>query len=543
MVFIEGQIVDIVKKQIFPGRVEISKGRIVKTEKLECAPQRFILPGFIDAHVHIESSMVLPSRFAEAAVSHGTVAVVSDPHEIANVTGMEGVEYMIDDGKKVPLRFYFGAPSCVPATPFDRSGAVLGPAEVDKLLAGQDIFFLSEMMNFPGVVNQQEDVIEKLKLARKYNKPIDGHAPGLRGEALMKYLKEGISTDHETISLDEAREKAERGMIIQIREGSAAHNFEALHPLILEFPEKVMFCTDDCHPNDLVKGHINLLVKKALKRGYPLFVVLRAASLTPRDHYRLDTGVLQPGDNADFIVVDNLDDLNILETWIEGKAVYREGRFLWDRPGVKTVNRFLHRKVLPDEIKVATDKLQEKVRVIEAIDGELFTKSLEIPMMAENGCLVSCPEEDILKMVVVNRYFEGKPSVGFVKGFGLKYGAIAGSVAHDSHNLIAVGVDDDDILRTLNSLMEIKGGIVATYNGIVKTLQLPVAGLMSTETVETVAAIYEELESTARNLGSPLKAPFMTLSFMSLLVIPELKLGDEGLFDVNRFTYTSLLAD
>jgi len=540
---INGQIVDIIRREIFPGQIEIRDKRIYNIETLAQASDIYIMPGFIDSHVHIESSMVLPSRFAEIAVSHGTVAVVSDPHEIANVLGKKGVYYMIKDGRKVPFYFYFGAPSCVPATPFDNAGAVLGPDEVNELLSRDDIYFLSEMMNFPGVINGQEDVLKKLNFAKEKNKPIDGHAPGLSCQGLKKYLNAGISTDHESFSLDEAREKIRCGMTIQIREGSAALNFDALHPLIGEYPKKVMFCTDDCHPNDLLKGHINLIVKRALQKGYELFDVLRAASLNPRNHYQLDVGLLQAGDYADFIVINDLEKLEIRETWIQGNPVFVNNRFNWDRPVAHPINNFKYRTIKAKEIEVNHTNASKKMKVIQAVDNEIITRSLTVSVLEKNDVVESNTLEDVLKIVVVNRYSDKNPSVGFVNGFGLKKGAIGGSIAHDSHNFIAVGTNDHDITTVLNVLMRTGGGIVAVKEGKIKSLPLPVAGLMSTESVKTVAEEYEALDQNAHQLGCRLRAPFMTLAFMSLLVIPELKIGDEGLFDVNKFAYTSLFDD
>lgn len=540
---IKGQIVDIIKRRIFPGEIEIQGNRISKIIKTDEAPDRYILPGFIDAHVHIESSMVLPSRFAEVAVSHGTVAVVSDPHEIANVMGKEGVYFMIEDGKKVPFSFYFGAPSCVPATPFDSSGAVLGTEDINELLSNDDISFLSEMMNFPGVINRQEDVVRKLQLAVEKNKPIDGHAPGLSGEDLKKYVSAGISTDHECFTLEEAREKIKLEMKIQIREGSAAMNFEALHPLIAESPDQIMFCTDDCHPNDFMHGHINKIVKKALAGGYDLYDVLRAASLNARDHYRLQVGILQEGDFADFIVVNDLHRFEVEETWIKGYRVYANHTFQWKRPEVHSINNFKSRKVKAEEIVVAAPDSLPKIHVIQALDNELITKSFVTDPLVQKGIVMSDTGKDILKVVVVNRYTLKRAAAGFIHGFGLENGAIGSSIAHDSHNLIAIGVNDRDILRVLNALMETGGGIAVSAGENLHQMALPVAGLMSMDPVSRVAQMYQELDERAHQLGCRLNAPFMTLAFMSLLVIPDLKIGDNGLFDVKKFNYTSLFTD
>ncbi|HDR52384.1 MAG TPA: adenine deaminase [Mariniphaga anaerophila] len=540
---IDGLIIDVVQKKIFPGRLEIKDRKIHKVQPLNDAPQKYILPGFIDSHVHIESSMVLPSRFAEVAVSHGTLATVSDPHEIANVMGIDGINFMIEDGKRVPFRFYFGAPSCVPATPFDHSGSVIGSEEVKHLLSRDDIYYLSEMMNFPGVVNKQDDIIKKLSFAKMLNKPVDGHAPGLTGEDLEKYIGEGISTDHESYSLEEAREKIQKGMMIQIRNGSAALNFDALHPLIGEFPEKIMFCTDDCHPNDLINGHINKMVKMAISKGYDLFDVLRAASYVPNRHYNLNIGMLQTGDSADFIVVDNLEALNVEEVWNNGEIIFRNRTYQWKRPDATAVNNFIKRRIQKRDIEIRSSSKSRTIKVIQALDGELITNSFSSKMNITDGKIEADPSNDILKIVVINRYSKRKPAIGFIKGFGLKEGAIAGSIAHDSHNLIAVGVQDSDIVAVLNKLMETGGGIIAKKGNHIVNLSLPVAGLMSLDAVKDVALKYQKLNKLAWESGSSLKAPFMTLAFMSLLVIPELKIGDKGLFNVNDFAYTSLFAE
>lgn len=536
---ISGNIVDVLNKRIFPGKIFIEDGKINKIEEIKNDfPKQFILPGLIDSHVHIESSMLSPGGFASLAVQHGTIASVSDPHEIANVMGMEGVEYMIRDGEKVPFKFYFGAPSCVPATPFETSGAVLGANEINDLLNRNEIKYLSEMMNFPGVIGKDKAVLQKINYAKKLNKPIDGHAPGLRGEALKKYIHAGITTDHECFTIDEAREKIELGMIVQIREGSAARNFKALYPLISEYPGKVMLCSDDLHPDDLLKGHMNRLIVEGLKEGLDLFDILTAAIVTPKDHYNLDIGLLQENDPADLIVIDNLKDFRIKQVYINGELVVNNARVLFDYENTETINKFEAQPVKKDGIKVSAKG--DKIRVINAFDGELITGQEIVEANIHNDEVFPDPAYDIQKVVVLNRYQKSNPVVGFITGFGLEKGALASSIAHDSHNIIAMGTNDTDIIKVLNTVIESRGGI-AVYDGVnLDTIQLKIAGLMSDEDPQKVAKDYKRINSKAAKLCSKIKSPFMTLAFMSLLVIPELKIGDKGLFNVVDFKETSL---
>ncbi len=536
---ISGNIVDVLNKRIFPGKIYIEDSKINKIEEIKNdVPNQFILPGLIDAHVHIESSMLSPGGFASLAVQHGTIGSVSDPHEIANVMGMEGVEYMIRDGKKVPFKFYFGAPSCVPATPFETSGAVLGANEIKDLLSRDEVKYLSEMMNFPGVIGEDKEVLQKIDSAKKLNKPIDGHAPGLRGEALEKYIHAGITTDHECFTIEEAREKIEHGMIVQIREGSAARNFKALYPLISEYPGKVMLCSDDLHPNDLLKGHINRLIVEGLNEGLDLFDILTAAIITPKNHYNLDIGLLQENDPADLIVIDNLKDFRIKQVYINGELVVDNAKVLFDYVNTETINKFVAQPVKKDELKVSAKG--NKIRVIKAFDGELITGQEIVEANIHNDEVFPDPAYDIQKVVVLNRYKKSNPVVGFITGFGLEKGALASSIAHDSHNIIAMGTNDTDITKVLNKVIECRGGI-AVYDGVnLDTIQLKIAGLMSDEDPQKVAKDYERINSKAAKLCSKIKSPFMTLAFMSLLVIPELKIGDKGLFNVADFKETSL---
>jgi len=535
---VSGNIVDIVNKEIFQGTITVEGNKIISLKKEQTASNKYIAPGFIDAHVHVESSMLLPSEFARLAVIHGTVATVSDPHEIANVLGIDGVKFMINNGDKVPFKFYFGAPSCVPATPFETSGASLGPEEVEELLKMDKIKYLSEMMNFPGVLFGDEEVKKKLDVAKKYNKVIDGHAPGLKGDDAKKYIEAGISTDHECFTIEEALDKISYGMKILIREGSAAKNFDALIGLLDNHSDQIMFCSDDKHPNDLVDGHINLLVKKAIAKDYDPVKVLRTCIYNPVMHYGLDVGLLQAGDNADFIVLDNLSDLNILETYIDGVKVAEDGKSLIPHINESTPNNFKATKISVEDIKIAhTD---DSIKVIKAFDGQLITESISVKPMIDNGNIVSDIQKDILKLVVMNRYEAAPPAIGFINNFNLKQGAMASTVAHDSHNIIAVGTSDKEIVKAVNLLIETKGGVSVVDGEYNSVLPLAVAGLMSADDGFEVAGKYDMLDKKIKEMGSKLSAPYMTLSFMALLVIPALKLSDKGLFDGNKFEFTAV---
>ena len=535
---IKGNIVNIEAQRIFFGEIEID-GQLIKSVKEIGDLQKnspFIMPGFIDAHVHIESSMLIPSEFAKLAVVHGTVATVSDPHEIANVCGIAGVEYMIENGKTVPFKFCFGAPSCVPATVYETSGAILNENAVDKLLSKKDICYLSEMMNFPGVLNSDKEVFAKIDSAKKYHKPIDGHAPGLRGEDAKKYIQAGIETDHECFSEEEAVDKLEYGMKILIREGSAAKNFEALIYLLNDYENEIMFCSDDKHPDSLVKGHINELCKRAVAKGIDVFKVLKAACINPVKHYKMDVGLIKPNDPADFIIVADLKDFKIKETFINGESVAEEGVSKIKTQASTVINNFNCSKKKADDFKMKISDFQGEI--IEALDGQLITKKLSVIPKAESEFYVSDVINDILKIAVVNRYKNAPVAKAFIKNFGLKRGAIASSVAHDSHNIIAVGVDDESICEAVNLIIKEKGGVsIADHFNpqLNKILPLPVAGLMSNEDGYKVAEMYTEIDAAAKELGSKLAAPFMTLSFMALLVIPHLKLSDKGLFDADLF--------
>ena len=519
----KANLVDIEKREIYPAKIEIQNQKIKSITKIDEKLDTYILPGFIDSHIHIESSMLIPSSFAKIAVTHGTIATISDPHEIANVLGIDGVNFMIENGKKSGFKFYFGASPCVPATPFETSGATLTPEDIKTLLQRDDIYFLSEVMNFPGVINGDEDMLTKIKYAKSVNKPIDGHCPGLRGEKLDKYIKAGIQTDHESFTYEEAKEKLEKGMKIQIREGSAAKNYEALHPLIDKYYENLMFCSDDKHPNDLVKGHINELVKRSLKNGYDLFKVLQIACVNPVKHYNIDVGLLRVGDKADFIEVNNLEEFKVLKTFINGKCVYDKEVKLQNIK-VENINNFNTLPKTKDDFIVPKC---EKYHIIDVVENELITKD-EINKLDENISYIS----------VINRYENKTPVISFVRGFNLKKGAIASSVAHDSHNIIVVGSEIETMTKVANTIIENKGGICASDGDEVKFLGLEIAGLMSKGDGVEIAKKYEEIDKYVKEvLGSNLNAPFMTLSFMALLVIPEIKLSDKGLFDGREFHF------
>ena len=535
---IEGQYVDITGREIYPARITVENRRVAAIQRLPNAGPLFLMPGFVDAHVHIESSMLVPSEFARLAVVQGTVATVSDPHEIANVCGMEGVEYMINDGKQVNFKFYFGAPSCVPATPFETAGGEINAADIDSLLARDDVVYLAEMMNWPGTVNRDPSVMEKIAIAQKYGKPVDGHAPGLRGDLAEKYASAGISTDHECFAAEEALDKLKLGMKILIREGSAAKNFEALVDLIDEHADHLMFCSDDKHPDNLAVGHINSLAARAVAKGKNLFDVLKVSCVNPVHHYNLEVGQLKVGDCADFIVVKDLKDFAVVQTFINGELVAEKGNTLIPPVKSPVINNFHVSTKTPIDFHIrGTGK---KVRVIEALDGQLITPEIIEEIKLLEGVAVADPERDILKIAVVNRYKDSKPAVAFVKNFGIRAGAIASSVAHDSHNIIVVGVDDFSIARAVNKVIESKGGIAAILGDQEKVLPLPVGGIMSVNDGYQVAEQYTEIDLMAKEMGSTLQSPFMTLSFMALLVIPDLKLSDKGLFDGRDFRFKKL---
>ena len=549
---LRGHIIDIINKKIIKGEIHILNGKIQDIiAKDDIKPtDPFILPGLIDSHVHIESSMLLPSNYAKAAVRHGVVGCVCDPHEIANVCGIEGIDYMVEDSKKVNFHFAFAAPSCVPATSFETSGYTLDSEKVRQLLERKEFVALAEMMNVVGVVNNQKDIMEKIQSAKQLGKVIDGHAPMVTKENLLKYISFGIDTDHECSSLEEAKEKIQSGMNILIREGSAAKNFDSLFACIAEYPQKTMFCADDIHPDDLLNGYINALVKRAIDKDIPVWNILQTACENPVLHYHLPIGLLQKNDSADFIVVDNLKDFNIISTFINGQCVFDSTQkedtqinilnttaVVWDKETFLPNN--FHASEI-DEKDLCIRPQSPNIKVIKVYNKDLFTEKLLCKAKIENDNIVSDTKEDILKLVVYNRYQESKPAIAFVRGFNLKNGALASTIAHDSHNIIALGTSDSLIAKAINKLVETKGGVCAVNDNEARILPLPFGGLMSDRPIEEVAEKYKSLNTFATSLGCTLSAPFMTMAFVALLVIPELKLSDKGLFDVNKFDFTSL---
>jgi adenine deaminase len=535
---IKGNIVDVVAKRIFSGKVIIQGTKIVEIIEEENDFSQYIMPGFIDAHVHVESSMLIPSEFARLAVCHGTVATISDPHEIGNVLGVDGVKFMIENGKKTPFKFHFGAPSCVPATVFETAGANIGVQDIKDLLAMDDIYYLTEMMNFPGVLFEDPEVMAKIQASKDAGKVIDGHAPGLRSDDAKKYIDAGITTDHECFTIDEALDKLKYGMKIQIREGSAAKNFDALIPLLDEYPDKIMFCSDDKHPNDLAEKHINSLAKRAVEKGCDIMNVIRACTYNIVKHYSMNVGLLQKGDDADFCIVDDLVNFNCKSTYINGVLVSENGKTKIISVEETPVNNFNCSPISLDQIQA--NATSANVKVIDVEDGQLITKESEATLKIENENLISDVNQDVLKVVVVNRYFDAPPAVAFIRNFGLKQGALASCVAHDSHNIIAVGVSDEDIVNAINLVIEGKGGVSLANGSEKEVLALPVAGIMTHKDGYKTAAAYEKLDLRAKELGVTLQAPYMTMSFCALLVIPELKLSDKGLFNGNKFEFTSL---
>lgn len=565
-------ILDVLTDSVYPARITIADGifkeiaPIDVAEETEIDVEGLILPGFIDSHIHIESSMVTPAQFAKIAVRHGTTAVVCDPHEIANVSGIEGINFMIENASTVPFNFYFTAPSCVPATCFETSGAILDSSDIEFLLKKDEIVALAEMMNFPGVINGDEEVLRKLELARKYNKPIDGHAPLVSGKDLDKYIEQGIVTDHECSNFSEAIEKKHKGMRIMVRDGSSAKDMEALFDFSqrMEYlknqdsfgiiPSEVLerrihapifdfIASDDKHPNDLIQGHLDKSIKKAVDLGIDVIESVKMVTINPASHYGLDGGAIVPGAKADFVVIDNLNDFNIQKTYIAGECVYDGESVLFDAPEVETVNRIQVSKKSPEDFEVCYDGDECEVNVIKCYNGDLLTKKTTARLMCCDNKVKPDIYQDVLKIAVVERYGGEKVANAFIKGFGLKKGAIASSVAHDSHNIIVVGYDSEMMAEAVNTIIDNKGGIAVVSEDFSDSLSLPIAGLMTNKDAYAVAKKLDILHKMASALGCKLDAPFMTMAFMALLVIPSLKISDLGLFDVDAFEFIDVIND
>ena len=575
---ITANIVDVKFNNMYPAEIKIKDGYItdvipIATDSLEDIDFDFdgiLLPGFIDAHIHIESSMLTPSNFAKAAVRHGTTSVIADDHEIANVLGIRGVNFMINNGKKVPFDFYYSAPSCVPATSFENSGAVLNSQDVSMLLNINEVVCLGEMMNFPGVINDDEEVYKKIDAAKLLNKPVDGHAPLLTGKDLIKYVNAGISTDHESSSFDEAIEKKKLGMKILVREGSSAKNFDDIlnendrriylinsHDAdefshddletLMKNPIFDMIVSDDKNPKDLKEGHLEVLVKRLI--DYDVFPIeaIKMVTLNPAQHYHLDSGSIEPGKRANFVLIDNFENFNVLKTFVAGECVYEDGKVLFDSENAELENTVHLREVKPEDFDIYYDGDEDKVkvRVIKVSDGSLITEEIKKEVEVKGHILQANEGRDILKIAVVNRYGANTVANAFVKGFSIKNAAIASSVAHDSHNIIVVGTNNKNMADAVNLINEFHGGIavVSRRNEIKEILELPIAGLMSNDSVETLSLKLRNLQNIVKLLGCKLKSPFMTMSFLALLVIPSLKLSDKGLFDSNKFEFVDLVVN
>lgn len=540
---LEGNIVDIYNRKIYPGIIFIENGIITSITKTSKEYKHYISPGFIDAHVHIESSMLTPKEFSKLAIQKGTVAIVNDPHEIANVLGVDGIKFMIDGSKQSLIKNYFTIPSCVPSTAFDCSGGRITAKDTEDLLNTGLFIGLSEMMNVPGVLNRDPETMRKIELVKNQQLAIDGHAPGLRGGNLKTYIQSGISTDHECTDIDEAQEKIQQGMGILIREGSAAKNYEALKSLISSNPDKVMFCTDDSHPGDLIKlGHIDKIVRRAIHDKFDLYDVLKIACINPIQHYKLNVGTLRIGESADFVIFDNLEEFNVISTFIEGEERYNmdKGFAVIDKCADSRnkiyPNKFARKPVLKSEIAKSVDK---EVLCIEVFDGEIVTGKKVFILNQPQDNFESDIDRDILKIVYINRYQNLQPQIAYIHGVHLKKGAFATSISHDSHNIIAVGCNDEDLVAAINSVISEKGGLSISDEGKQTILPLPIAGIMSERNGKEVAESWDNLIHLLRGMGCTLSSPFMTLSFMALIVIPELKIGERGLFEYSKFDFIS----
>jgi adenine deaminase len=535
---IKGNLLNVFTEEIYPAEISVQNGLITCVKPVRDNFKDFILPGFIDAHIHIESSMLVPSRFAEVVVPHGTTSVVADPHEIANVMGSAGIHYMMDDAASVPLNVFFTASSCVPATGFETSGAVVDTKEIDQLLSREDVVALGEMMNYPGVLAENEEVLAKITAAKKHNKPVDGHAPLLSGDDLCKYISVGISTDHECISKEEVKEKRKLGMKVMLRQGSSAKNLKDLIGGGGDF-----IVSDDKHPPDLIEGHVDLMLKEAVELGLDPVEAVKMVTFNPATHYKINRGLIAPGRVADLVVVDDLENLNVKQVIISGKLVAQDNKALFSVNPLEIGKSFLLNHKRPDDFEIFSKQEKEIVRVIEVTEGQLITREREAVLEVENGKIQIDQDEDILKIAVVERYGHNWISNGFVHGFGLKKGAIASSVAHDSHNIIVVGTNTLDMADSVNQLVNNGGGLINGFKKDFNSLNLPIAGLMSINSAEEVSREFNLLQIAVKEMGCKLESPFMTLSFMALLVIPQLKMSDLGLFDSDKFQFVDVIKD
>ena len=569
MMEFKAYILDVIANTIYPASITIKDGMfsevtpIVVTDDTELDFDGLVLPGLIDAHIHIESSMLTPAQFAKIAVRYGVTSAVCDPHEIANVLGIEGVEFMIENASQVPFNFYFTAPSCVPATPFETSGYSLGVSEIEYLLQKDEIIGLGEMMNFPGVINGDEEVLKKLDLARKYKKPIDGHAPLLSGENLDKYLEHDILTDHECVSFLEAFEKKRKGMKIMVREGSSAKNMEdifnfkdSIYDLefggLEEIPPSVLenniyslmfdfIVSDDKNSVDLVQGYLNESIKKAVDLGIGVLKAIDMTTVNPAYFYKLNSGVIVENAQADFIVIDELDTFKVLKTYIAGECVFDGENVLFDVPEVEAENSMNVGLKTPQDFDINYDGDECEVNVIKCFDGQLLTEKETATLKTKDGVIQSDILNDILKISVVERHGKNHVSNGFIKGFGLKKGAIASSIAHDSQNIVVIGYNSKDMADAVNRVIENKGGLAVESEDFDDSLSLPIAGLMTNEDAFEVASKLKHLQKMAYALGCEINEPFMTMAFMSLLVMPSIKLSDKGLFDVDSFEFMDVI--
>jgi adenine deaminase len=543
-----GRIVNVFSGEIYRADVAIHKGTIAglgeyKGKKSIDVASKLILPGLIDSHVHLESSMLTPAEFAKAVLPNGTTAVVADPHEIANVLGEKGITYILKASEDLPLDFYFMLPSCVPATPLETSGARLKTADLLPFLKHGRVLGLAEMMNYPGVLSGDAEVLQKLRSFS--GQIIDGHAPGLSGKDLSAYVGTGITSDHECTSADEAREKMRLGMTIFIREGSAAKDMEALLPAVTVANSRFFcFATDDFQPGDLKNGSINELVKKAIRLGLDPMTAVRMATINPARHFGLKRkGAVLPGYDADLVIIDSFDDFGVVMVFKQGKLVAKSDTCVI--PCKSSHHEQTKRTVRIRPITEQDIRIKAKTghaRVIELIPDQIETKHSVLPVSAQSGFVFSDTERDILKLMVIERHkATGNIGLGLVKGFGLRSGAIAGTVAHDSHNIIAAGVSDDDILVAVSEIRKLQGGLVVVHNKkVLAEIPLPVAGLMSDKPLSYVVEKLSEIEVAVKELGVKIKHPFGILSFLALPVIPELKLTDKGLVDVNQFKFVDL---